>query len=95
MNFEWDDRKNQSNLKKHGIAFEEAALIFRGITFSTVDDRKDYGEKRTITIGKIADQIPVTVLHTDRDGRVRISSARLASRKERKIFDDYCSQIPQ
>lgn len=33
-------------------------MIFRGITFSTVDDRKDYGEKRTITIGKIADQIP-------------------------------------
>ena len=56
---------------------------------------KDYGEKRTITIGKIADQIPVTVLHTNRDGRVRIISARLASRKERKIFDDYCSQIPQ
>ena len=45
----------------------------------------DYGEKRTITIGKIADQIHVTVLHTDRDGRVRIISARLATKKKKDI----------
>ncbi len=37
MNFEWDDRKNQSNLKKHGISFEEAAWIFRGADVVTSD----------------------------------------------------------
>ena len=93
MNFEWDDNKNQSNLEKHGISFEEAALIFEGVTLSRIDDRKDYGETRTITIGKIARLVVVTVVHTDRNGNIRIISARSAKQLERKEYDDHCAQI--
>lgn len=93
MTFEWDDNKNQSNLEKHGISFEEAALIFEGVILSRIDDRKDYGETRTITIGKIANLVVVTVVHTDRDGNIRIISARSANRLERQEYDDHCAQI--
>ena len=93
MNFEWDDNKNLSNFQKQGIWFEEAALIFQGPTLSRIDDRRDYGEVRTRTIGKIGRQIAVTVLHTDRAGKIRIISARLSRRMERKQYDDHDSQI--
>ena len=46
--FEWDEEKNKTNLAKHGINFEEAALIFEGRVFSWTDNRKDYGEARSI-----------------------------------------------
>ena len=95
MDFEWDEKKDRANRAKHGISFEEAALIFNGPTVSRVDDRKNYGEARTITIGAIADTVVVAVVHTDRNGRQRLISARLASRQERKEYDDYRSQITE
>lgn len=93
MEFEWDDSKDRNNREKHGIAFEEAALIFEGLTLSKTDDRKDYGETRTITMGQLADQVVVVVVHTDRNGRIRLISARFANRMERKEYNDYRSQI--
>ncbi len=93
MEFEWDDEKNKSNLEKHGIAFEEAALIFSGVTLSKTDDRRNYGEVRTISIGQLVDQVVVVVVHTLRDHRIRMISARLAHRIERKEYHEYCSQI--
>ncbi|MGI9287533.1 MAG: BrnT family toxin [Pseudomonadales bacterium] len=86
MDFEWDDDKNRRNLAKHGIRFEEAALIFDGVTITRVDDRFDYGERRDISIGEIDSQIVIVVVHTDRDGVVRIISARFANRQERKVY---------
>jgi len=93
LEFEWDDSKDRNNREKHGIAFEEAALIFEGLTLSKTDDRKDYGETRTITMGQLADQVVVVVVHTDRNGRIRLISARFANRMERKEYNDYRSQI--
>ena len=52
--FEWDEEKNKTNLAKHGISLEEAALIFEGRVFSWTDNRKDYGEARSISIGAIS-----------------------------------------
>lgn len=93
MEFEWDEEKDRSNREKHGIAFEEAALIFEGVTLSKTDDRKDYGETRTITMGQLAEEVVVVVVHTDRNGRTRLISARLANRLERKQYNDYRSKI--
>ncbi len=87
--FEWDDDKNAENLRKHGISFEEAALIFDGPTVSWVDDRIDYGEARVLTLGLIRKVVAVTVVHTARDGKTRIISARLANRRERKLYDEH------
>ena len=84
--FEWDEEKNKTNLAKHGISFEEAALIFEGRVFSWTDNRKDYGEARSISIGAISREVLVVVVHTSRHGKIKLISARLASERERKIY---------
>ena len=95
MDFEWDEDKNRANRAKHGIDFDEAALIFRGITLTRIDDRWYYGETREISIGQLPDQVIVVVVHTDRNGVTRLISARLANRAERKSYHDYCQKIAQ
>ena len=85
MAFEWDSGKNQTNIGKHGVSFEAAQCIFDGPVVTSLDDRKEYGETRCISIGKAADAVLV-VVHTERDGRIRLISARPASRKERETY---------
>lgn len=92
MFFEWDEHKNRQNLKKHGISFEEAQAIFDGTVFTRLDDRFDYGEEREISIGAIQEVVIVVVIHTQRDDVIRIISARLATRKERKDYYDYLAR---
>ncbi|WP_373692211.1 BrnT family toxin [Endozoicomonas sp. SESOKO1] len=48
MQCEWDEDKNQANIHKHGIAFEDAVDIFNHPMLSRVDDRADYGEERWV-----------------------------------------------
>ena len=54
MNFNWDRRKNRTNLACHGITFEDAIRIFEGPTLEKVDDRFDYGETRVYAIGVVS-----------------------------------------
>lgn len=89
MLFEWDENKNKANQKKHGISFEEAALIFKGDALTRIDDREDYGEEREVSIGLIGANVVAVVVHTNRQNVIRIISARLANRAERKVYDDY------
>jgi uncharacterized protein len=51
--FEWDDAKERSNIDKHGVGFERAKRIFEGPALTLVDDRKQYGEIRMRSIGKV------------------------------------------
>lgn len=83
--FEWDEAKNQANIAKHGISFEEARLIFDGLVYTVESSRP--AERRMKSIGRIEQSILVAVVHTDRDGRTRIISARRATRKERRIYE--------
>lgn len=87
--FEWDDDKNAENLRKHGIGFEEASLIFEGPVLSWTDARIDYGETRMISLGCIRALVAVAVVHTDREGKTRIISARLANRRERRLYGEH------
>ena len=93
MLFEWDDAKNASNLKKHGIGFEEAVLIFKAVVLTKIDDREDYGEIREFSTGRVGGQVIVVVVHTDRGEITRIISARLANKTERKAYDEYYKKI--
>ena len=86
MDLEWDEAKNRVNIRKHGIAFEMAQLIFKSTFFTKLDLRNAYGEDRFISIGKIDDIVVLVVVHTDRNERTRIISARPASRKERQAY---------
>ena len=95
MEFEWDEDKNQINLTKHGIDFEEVATIFYGMTLTVIDDRQDYNERREISIGELPEHVVVVVIHTGREGVTRIISARSANRAERRRYDAYCKKITQ
>ena len=94
MQFEWDENKNQLNQQKHGISFEEAKEIFFDTVFTSVSAKIDYGEVREISIGTIQNVLIVAVVHTDRNGKVRIISARKATPKERRKYNEYLSEAP-
>jgi uncharacterized DUF497 family protein len=87
MEFEWDADKNRRNIAKHGLRFEDAIGIFDGFTVDLTDDRFEYGEPREISIGLISGLAVVVVAHTDRDGRVRVISARPAVKAERRMYE--------
>lgn len=92
--FEWDTAKNKANVTKHGISFEEAALIFSGKVLSAIDKRFDYGEVRFQSIGNIEGVVCVVVIHTDRNNKIRIISARLANKNERQRYENYIKTTP-
>ncbi|MGB0696388.1 MAG: BrnT family toxin [Rhodospirillaceae bacterium] len=87
MIFEWDEDKNRQNIAKHGLSFESATGIFDGFTLNSIDNRFEYGEIREISIGMIETVAVVSVVHTDRNGRCRIISARPAVRSERLRYE--------
>ena len=90
--FEWDEGKSRANRKKHGIPFEAVRACFGGPMLVSADTRFDYGEARWIAVGYL-DLIPVVIAFTERGDRIRIISARKASRHERKIFEAYIAKI--
>lgn len=86
MKFEWDPAKNDTNIAKHGVSFEQAKRIFDGPVLTMADTRDAYGEMRETSIGLIDGIATLVVAHTDRDGVTRIISARRALKKERKLY---------
>ncbi len=85
MRFEWDRRKAQSNLRKHGVSFDEAVTVFYDPLAATVDDPDhSAGEQRFITIGYSSRHRLLVVSHTERAGAIRIINARRATARERK-----------
>ncbi len=88
MRFEWDPEKAAVNLRKHGVAFQEAASVFGdplAITFLDPDHSED--EERQLTFGLSLQKRLIVVSHTERRGRTRIINARLMDRKERVIYE--------
>jgi uncharacterized DUF497 family protein len=92
MEFDWDSAKNEANLKKHGISFDEAKHIFDGPTLTRLDDRRDYSENREISLGALSPDVVLVVVHTERRDKIRLISARKASRRERKVYYDHLAQ---
>jgi uncharacterized protein len=90
MRFDWDEGKAAANLAKHGISFNEAATVFGdslGWTYSDADHSES--EQRWITIGLSKDDRVLVVSHTEQhEERVRILSARRATRKERQFYEE-------
>ncbi len=86
--FEWDPEKAKSNLLKHGVSFEEAQSVFFDPNSITIPDPgHSIVEMRFIINGFSIRQRQLIVVHTDRDDRIRIISARLANRRELKKYE--------
>ena len=87
LEFEWDKNKNNSNTDKHKIDFDFASKVFGDDQrIEWEDKRKDYSEKRFVTIGKIINTF-VTVVYTMRGKIIRIISARKAKKQERDLYN--------
>jgi uncharacterized DUF497 family protein len=89
MEFEWDPKKSEVNLKKHGISFYDAATVFAdplAITFA--DPEHSLGEHRFLTFGHSSMNYLLVVSHTDRNNKTRIISARRATKNERAIYEN-------
>ncbi len=92
MTFEWDEKKNTINKKKHGISFEMAVRVFLDekrvekldIEHSTLE------EERINIIGRVSDMLVLFVVATDRKGNTRIISARRAEKaEEEEYYENY------
>ena len=88
MEFEWDETKNQMNIKKHGISFEQAKTIFNYQVLNQTNDRYDYGEIREISLGLLKGRTIIAVVHTTREDKLRIISARKANKNEREAYNE-------
>ena len=89
IEFEWDPKKAESNLRKHQLSFPEAATVFGdplGITVFDPDHSEEEG--RYITVGASAAGRLLMIAHTDRGDKVRIISARELTRAERKEYEE-------
>jgi uncharacterized DUF497 family protein len=89
IEFEWDVTKAKTNLRKHGVAFNEASTVLKdGLSITIYDPDHSVNEDRYITIGVSITGRPLMVAHTDRGDRTRIISARELTRKEREAYEN-------
>jgi hypothetical protein len=89
MRFIWDARKAGKNFRKHGISFEEAATVFRDTLSATgLNPEHSSGEHRFVTFGLSEAGRLLVVSHTEEAESIRIISARMATRKERVIYEE-------
>lgn len=90
VEFEWDSNKAQSNIEKHGVTFEEATEVFFDPFYQTGDANPinaSSSEQRAFLIGYSLEQRLLLIVYVERRLRTRIISARLATRTERKLYE--------
>jgi uncharacterized DUF497 family protein len=92
VRFVWEETKARSNARKHGVRFEDAMLVFADPYALSEQDRLEGGELRWQTLGLAGGIVLLLVAHTVRseqeDEIIRIISARRATRRERKRYDE-------
>lgn len=87
--FEWDEKKAKSNLKKHGVSFNEAKTVFEDPFSLTLEDPiHSELEERYLTIGYSCQNRLLLVVNTERQGNIRIISTRKVTKNERKIYEE-------
>ena len=94
IRFEWDEDKNLSNRRKHGVSFEEASQVFLDPLYVSVKEREEDGEQRWQTFGIINGVLLLMVAHTVREvwgeesiDVIRIITARRADSRERRRYE--------
>ncbi len=88
MQFEWDKEKATSNLKKHGVSFDEAETVWDDYFYIDLfDDEHSAEENRFLIVGESNGKRLLIVSYTERESRVRIISARELTAKERKDYE--------
>ncbi len=87
--FRWDPQKARSNLRKHGVSFEGAGSVFRDTLSTTIGDPlHSFEEERFVPLGLSDRGRILVVVHSELRNAIRIISARIATRSERKRYDE-------
>ncbi len=87
--FEWDRRKEKANLRKHGVGFAEASIVFGDPLSITIPDLYHAAvEERFIIIGMSNRRRLLIVVHTVRGQQIRLISARAATKRERQTYEE-------
>ena len=85
----WDPEKARSNLRKHGVSFEEAASLFRDVLSVTISDPLHSSEEsRFVTMGRSDRGRTLVVVHSEVGETIRIISARVATPRERRKYEE-------
>lgn len=86
--FEWDPAKARINVRRHRVAFEEATTVFGDpLSITIPDPLHSTGEHRFIIVGRSRRGRLLVVGHTERGDRIRVITARLATRRERMQYE--------
>ena len=88
MEYEWDATKNRANLAKHGIDFADAVAVVEDDLALSRPDSESRGEPRFVTLGIDSLSRLLVVVYTERDARLRLISARLATKQERNSYEN-------
>lgn len=89
LEFEWNEKKARANLRKHGVSFEEACTVFGDPLARTIHDPLHSDEEdRFVILGESYRRRLLVVVFTDRGREIRVVSARLANRRERKDHEE-------
>ena len=87
--FHWDPHKARANLKKHGVSFEEAATVFGDpLGYIVPDPRHSHEEERSVLLGRSVRSRVIAVMFTERGDSIRLISARPATRRERRDYEE-------
>ena len=88
LGFEWYNIKNEINLKKHGVCFEEATIVFDdNLALYKQDFEHSFCEERSYIIGQSSKNKLLVVSFSERGDNIRIISARCATKNERKFYE--------
>ena len=88
MQFEWDENKNNENIRKHGCDFADAWQMFENSLVAGLDDCEDYGEERWIGVGMMPNGIVAVLVFTEKaEETIRIISMRKATKNERTRYE--------
>lgn len=89
MYFTWDPAKAEANQRKHGVSFNEAKTAFGdSLALMVEDERHSADEERWVLFGRSEAGRLLAVMHTERGGAIRIISARLTTRRERRAYEE-------
>lgn len=89
LTFTWDLRKASSNLTKHGVSFEEAVTAFEDpLSLTIPDPGHSETESRYVLLGATHQNRLVAVVHTEFGDIIRVVSARMATRRERRDYEE-------
>jgi len=86
--FEWDPKKDSSNQRKHGVGFAEASTVFGDVLSVTIPELHLVDEERFAIIGMSSRRNLLVVVHTIRGERIRLISARFATKHERRNYEE-------